>query len=62
MNINGFGKATREMIDSFERHIGFSLPEGYRQFLCKYNGGIVSAGYSFYVNEDRKTSNEPFTK
>lgn len=27
MNINGFGKASQEMIKKFEQHIRFSLPD-----------------------------------
>ncbi|MGK5507070.1 SMI1/KNR4 family protein [Brevibacillus formosus] len=52
MNLKGFGKATDEMISSFEKHIGFSLPEDYKQFLRDYNGGTSIVRYStFYVEE-----------
>ncbi|MEC0207378.1 SMI1/KNR4 family protein [Paenibacillus ehimensis] len=52
MNIKGFGKATDEMISNFEKHIGFSLPEDYKQFLRDYNGGTSVVRYStFFVEE-----------
>ena len=41
MKIQGFGNATEEMIAQYERYIGFLLPEDYKQFLRKYNGGVV---------------------
>src|SRR5690554_8002146 len=50
MNINSFGNATKEMIDNFEHHIGFLLPEDYKLFLREHNGGIISGRYStFFV-------------
>ncbi|TCS96550.1 SMI1/KNR4 family protein [Hazenella coriacea] len=52
VDINGFGKATQDMIDRFEHHIGFSLPEDYKAFLRQYNGGLTSVRYcNFFVNE-----------
>jgi SMI1-KNR4 cell-wall len=52
MNIKGFGKATKEMIQSLEQEIRFSLPEDYKDFLRKYNGGTALVRYStFYVKE-----------
>ncbi|UWE04871.1 SMI1/KNR4 family protein [Laceyella sacchari] len=56
MNIKGFGKATKEMIQSLEQQIGFSLPEDYKHFLRKYNGGTALVRYStFYVKELNET-------
>lgn len=52
MNINGFGKASPEMIKEFEQHIGFSLPEDYKQFLSEYNGGTAKVRYSTFVVKD----------
>jgi len=50
--INGFGKATRTMVDDFESHIGFLLPDDYKEFLYKYNGGTPQIKYStFFVKE-----------
>jgi hypothetical protein len=31
------GKATKQMIDDFEKQIGFKLIDDYKQFLYKYN-------------------------
>ncbi len=50
MNIKGYGKATQDMIDSFEKHVGFLLPDDYKQFLCEYNGG--SARYNYFWVDD----------
>lgn len=46
MNIQPFGKATEEMIARFEKQIGFSLPEDYKQFLRENNGGTSQVRYS----------------
>ena len=50
MNIKGYGKATQDMIDSFEKHIGFLLPDDYKQFLFEYNGGLARYNY-FWVDD-----------
>lgn len=52
MNINGFGKATQQMINDFEQHIGFSLPDDYKIFLLKYNGGTPKVRYSTFTVEE----------
>jgi hypothetical protein len=52
MNIVSFGKATKQMIDDFEKLIGFTLIDDYKQFLSTYNGGTSKSGYStFWVEE-----------
>lgn len=52
MNIISFGKATKQMIDDFEKQIGFKLTDDYKQFLYEYNGGTSKGGYStFFVEE-----------
>ncbi len=52
MTIRGFGKATKQMIDEFEKHIGFALPQDYREFLMEYNGGSTDNRYpSIFVKE-----------
>lgn len=52
MNIVSFGKATKQMIDDFEKQIGFKLIDDYKQFLYEYNGGTSKDGYStFFVEE-----------
>ncbi|MPQ44940.1 SMI1/KNR4 family protein [Clostridium tarantellae] len=56
MNINSFGGASLEEIKIFEQSIGFSLPDDYKQFLIKYNGGTAKVRYSNFnvkdLNED----------
>jgi len=50
MNINAFGNISDEMINKFEQHIGFALPEDYKKFLLEYNGGTSQKRYStFFV-------------
>lgn len=52
MNINSFGGASLETINNFEKSIGFLLPNDYKQFLMKYNGGTARIRYStFKVKE-----------
>lgn len=51
MDINGFGKASQDMIDNFEQHIKFSLPEDYKNFLREYNGGTPKVKYSTFFVE-----------
>lgn len=52
MTFTRFGNASTEMIDSFEQHIGFQLPDDYKKFLREYNGGMQADGYpTFYVEE-----------
>ncbi len=52
MNIVSFGKATKQMIDDFEKHIGFTLMDDYKLFLSTYNGGTPKLRYStFWVEE-----------
>lgn len=52
MKMNGFGKATQEMVNAFEQHIGFSLPEDYRKFLLEYNGGTPLVKYAAFTIEE----------
>jgi SMI1-KNR4 cell-wall len=51
MNITGYGQATQEAINDFERYVDFEIPADYKQFLLEYNEGttIVQQG-SFYVD------------
>ncbi|PLR78369.1 SMI1/KNR4 family protein [Bacillus sp. V3-13] len=52
MNINPFGAATEVDIRNLEEYLGFSLPEDYKTFLRKYNGGTSKVRYSkFFVKE-----------
>lgn len=56
MNIKGFGQVSEEMIKRFELHIGFSLPDDYKQFLREYNGGTAKGRNStFFVKELNET-------
>lgn len=52
MNINSFGGASLEAIKNFEKSIGFSLPEDYKQFLIEYNGGTARVRYSTFKVEE----------
>lgn len=46
------GKITLENLKAIESHIGFSLPESYRRFLLKNNGGrITSDAFNTIHNE-----------
>ncbi|TYQ17704.1 UNVERIFIED_CONTAM: SUKH superfamily protein [Acetivibrio alkalicellulosi] len=48
MNIASFGKATKQMIDDFEKLIGFTLMDDYKKFLNTYNGGTSNSVYSTF--------------
>ncbi|HEY1068696.1 MAG TPA: SMI1/KNR4 family protein [Pirellulales bacterium] len=37
---NRFGAASSERIAAFERDLGTKLPDEYREFLLRYNGGV----------------------
>ncbi|MGG4268084.1 SMI1/KNR4 family protein [Peribacillus simplex] len=51
VNITGYGKATQEAVNNFEKFVGFEIPADYKQFLLKNNGGTTSVQNSrFYVN------------
>lgn len=39
-NANQFGPLNEERLVRFERDLGMALPEEYRTFLLRYNGGI----------------------
>lgn len=39
MKINGYGKLQIKDIRNLERHVGFKIPDDYRDFLLLYNGG-----------------------
>lgn len=50
MKITGYGKATQEAVNNFERYIGFEIPADYKQFLLEYNGGTTTdQNGKFYV-------------
>ncbi len=38
-------KITNLDIDEFEKSIGYKLPESYKEFILKYNGGIPNKPY-----------------
>ncbi|KQU17388.1 hypothetical protein ASG65_26630 [Bacillus sp. Leaf13] len=51
MKITGYGKATQEAINNFERYIDFEIPADYKQFLLEYNGGTTTVQHGkFYVD------------
>lgn len=41
MNLNNFGKSSTEQLQEIEKALDIKLPEDYKRFLLKYNGGIV---------------------
>lgn len=52
MNLNAFGKATKESIEELEKTLGFLIPDDYKDFLGEYNGGTSKVRYSkFFVKE-----------
>ncbi|MBK8492221.1 MAG: SMI1/KNR4 family protein [Saprospirales bacterium] len=42
---NEFGKLSAEKLKQFEKSNSFQLPEDYKQFLLKYNGGTPLKPY-----------------
>ncbi|SUD91844.1 MULTISPECIES: SMI1/KNR4 family protein [Psychrobacter] len=40
-NITGFGQLTNSEIEAFEKQYSINLPQEFRSFLMKYNGGKV---------------------
>lgn len=52
MKIKGYGNVKQEEIFKFEDEIGFTLPNDYKKFLIKFNGGVPEVKYStFTLNE-----------
>lgn len=52
MNLKAFGYGNEDSIKELEAFLGFLLPEDYKEFLRKYNGGTSEVRYSkFYVKE-----------
>jgi cell wall assembly regulator SMI1 len=47
-----------EAIADFEKELGFRLPEDYRQFLLKYNGGDFPSRRGYDYKEDDGTHME----
>ena len=50
LNITPYGQASEEEIAALEKTLGLSLPEDYRTFLKKYNGGR-SEDQVFFVKD-----------
>lgn len=49
-NITGYGRATQEAVNSFEKHVDFEIPVDYKQFLLECNGGTTTTqNGKFYV-------------
>ena len=38
--VKEYGKTTKKALDAFEFTTGMALPQGYRNFLLKHNGGV----------------------
>ena len=54
MNLNAFGKATKESIEELEESLMFPLPEDYKKFLGEYNGGTSKVRYSKFLVKELK--------
>lgn len=54
MKIKGYGSINQEEVLNFESEIGFVLPDDYREFLIKYNGGIPEIKYSTFTIDELK--------
>ncbi|MDQ7865037.1 SMI1/KNR4 family protein [Peribacillus frigoritolerans] len=51
VSITGYGKATQEAVNNFQKFVGFEIPEDYKQFLLKHNGGTTTVqNCKFYVD------------
>lgn len=44
MRLDKFGSVDAERIAQLEQCYGLNLPDAYKEFLQKYNGGIVDQG------------------
>ena len=51
MKINGFGAATEDECERFEKETGFNMPLDYRNFIKEYNGGIPLENDNFIMLE-----------
>lgn len=49
MKINGFQKIGLGVIEDFEKNRGIVLPDDYKNFLLKYNGGTPKVKYSTFL-------------
>lgn len=47
--------ATQESIDGFEKSLGIKLPDDYREFIYKYDGGVPDPAV-FDINKERDSS------
>jgi hypothetical protein len=47
---NQHPKLDDSALDMLEKHVGFALPQAYRQFLLKHNGGIPSPNCFVYYD------------
>lgn len=54
MMIIGYGNITEDMINDYEKHIGFDLPDDYKYFLMQYNGGKIKDGVIFVGEIEEK--------
>lgn len=51
VSITGYGKAREEAVNNFQEFVGFEIPEDYKQFLLKHNGGTTTVqNCKFYVD------------
>ncbi|WP_193777990.1 SMI1/KNR4 family protein [Psychrobacter sp. FDAARGOS_221] len=55
-NITGFGQLTGSEIEAFEKKYSIKLPQEYRAFLSKYNGGTVDPDTFVFHDETDASS------
>jgi hypothetical protein len=49
MSFKSMGSASSEVISRFEAEIGFGLPNAFRTFLLRHNGGVFTGDYPTLV-------------
>ena len=53
---NRFGGLTLEKLKEFEQTFGIKLPDDYRSFLLKYNGGVPEPGIVDFIEHGENQS------
>ena len=56
MEIDGFGGVDLKVIEKFQKNRGILLPEDYKNFLLKYNGGTPKIKYSTFRVKELSTN------
>jgi hypothetical protein len=55
MSFKSMGAASSEAVSGFEAEIGFRLPDAFRAFLLRHNGGVFTGDYPTLVVLDLPT-------